>query len=162
MTLKQERLKEKLEYDLNTGIFTWIVKHPGVKTGSSAGCKLNSGAIQIMIDGKKFAAHKLAFLYVTGMWPDEVDHINGNNSDNRWFNLRVCNHSQNLLNRKIDRRSSTGKKNVTVDPRTGKYRVVLSIDGKRKWIGSYDSLEMAELIAIESRIKYHGEYARHK
>lgn len=162
MTLQLERLRESLEYNPETGNFTWKKKHPGVKTGSVAGCKLKSGAIQIMLDNKKYLAHKLAFFYVTGMWPEEVDHINGDPSYNAWSNLRVCSHSQNLLNRKVDKRSSTGKKNVTVDPRTGKFRVVLTVDGKRKWIGSYDSLEMAELVAIEARIKYHQEYARHE
>lgn len=142
-------------------MFLWKINKGGVIHYKEAGCLLKSGYVQIMIDGQRYMAHKLAFLYVTGMWPEVVDHIDGCKPNNMWTNLRVCTHQQNQLNRRANSNSRTGVKNVEVDPRNGKFRVVVSINGSRKFIGSYDSLEMAELVAIEARNKFHGEYARH-
>lgn len=154
-------MKERTEYNPETGLFLWKINKGDVLLYKEAGCLLNSGYVQIMINGQRYMAHKLAFLYMTGMWPEVVDHIDGWKRNNRWMNLRACTHQQNQLNRRVNSNSRTRVKNVEVDPRNGKFRVVVNVNGSRKFIGSYDSLEMAELVAIEARNKFHGEYARH-
>ena len=91
--ITQERLKELLHYDPETGVFTWKVdKGTRARAGQEAGC-LNgvSGYIDISIDKKLEKAHRLSFLYMDGsMPPEHTDHINGIRNDNRPQNLYAC------------------------------------------------------------------------
>lgn len=80
-----------LSYDMETGVFVWKVNHaPRAKIGNIAGYDNGAGYKKISWGGKKYFAHRLAFLYVTGAIPKVVDHINRNPSDNSWKNLRAC------------------------------------------------------------------------
>src|SRR5262245_26632184 len=85
-----ERLREVLSYDLETGWFRWRVspKHSGIRIGRIAG-QCDCGYWRIEIDGKAYLAHRLAWLYVTGKFPDQqIDHVNGDGTYNAWCNLR--------------------------------------------------------------------------
>jgi hypothetical protein len=98
--ITQSRLKELLEYDPCTGVFTWL-QHSNRKDliGKCAGSKDPSGYIYLGIDGEYCAAHRLVFLYVEGtLPPDQVDHLNTIKDDNRWVNLRKCTRSENMSN----------------------------------------------------------------
>lgn len=159
--MTQERLKEALSYNKEDGKFRWNISKVGRKFGKEVGCKLNSGAIQIMLDYKKYLAHKLAFLYVEGYIPDEVDHKDGNPSNNCWENIRACTKSQNLRNRKIMPTSKTGVKNVHYRKDRNSYVVSLYLNNKRTFISSHKSIEDANAAATLARNKYHGEFARH-
>ena len=87
--LTQERLKEVLNYDPETGVFTWARKGPGVAFGKRAGSFTSEGYRRVTIDKKEYRAARLAWLYVYGEWPSEVvDHINRDRSDDRIRNLR--------------------------------------------------------------------------
>ena len=101
-TLTQERLKELLHYNPDTGDFTWICIigcYP--KIGSIAGTKNKSGYINIKVGNGLYRAHRLAFLYMDGEFPSShVDHINRSPSDNRWCNIRKVTIRQNHENRK--------------------------------------------------------------
>jgi hypothetical protein len=92
-------LKQLLHYDPSTGLFTWRVsKPPRAKAGALAGYDNGSGYIKISIGGKRYYAHRLAFLWMTGEAPDEIDHINQCRTDNRWANLRAAEHRANSAN----------------------------------------------------------------
>jgi|SRR5262249_13953776 len=85
-----ERLREVLSYDPETGTFTWRVSGGGRRTSGVAGHhdRAWKGYVCIAVDGRKYRAQRLAFLYMTGDWPPaQIDHINGDTSDNRWANL---------------------------------------------------------------------------
>ena len=99
-TVTQERLKELLDYNPETGDFTWRKTTGGRLGGTVAGAiAKNAGYTQIRVDRRKYFAHRLAFLWMTGEWPEDmVDHINRNRADNRWCNLREANRSLNNLN----------------------------------------------------------------
>ena len=87
--ITQSELKELLNYDPATGVFTWLVSRGRVKASSVAGHVHSRGYIVIMVDGRRHLAHRLAFVYMTGTFPDDqVDHINEIKADNRWINLR--------------------------------------------------------------------------
>lgn len=95
------RAHEVLEYCKNTGNFTWKVARGHKPAGSMAGSHNAQGYLDITIDGRKYRAHTLAILMMTGVLPSiSVDHINGARSDNRMENLRVSGQSLNLRNAK--------------------------------------------------------------
>ena len=96
--LDQKTLKENLEYCPDTGNFTWLVsKNNRVKAGAIASNINYYGYVRIGINGKQYGAHRLAFLWMTGEFPDECDHINHQRSDNRWENLRSVTSAENNL-----------------------------------------------------------------
>lgn len=159
--LTQTKLQELLRYNPDNGVFTWNISKPGCAFGKKVGCVLSDGRIQIMLNYKKYLAHKLAFLYMEGSCPDEVDHKDTNPTNNAWENLRAATHSQNMMNRKVMSHSETGVKNVRFRKDRNTYVVSLVVDGKRRIMGSRKNLQDANLLAIDSRNKHHGEYARH-
>lgn len=146
--LTQERLKELLRYNPDTGVFTRI------KTGKEAGC-LDGGYIVLNAGGKLHYAHRLAFLWMTGSLPPEyVDHINGVRSDNRWSNLRPATHAENCRNS----RARKGLKGVF--PRSnGTYRARVTFNGKKYNIGTYKTPELAHAAYCEKASELHGAFA---
>jgi len=87
--LTQERLKELLSYDPETGAFTWLLSPGPKRKGEQAGSQHHSGYRFVKLDGKMYAEHRIAFLYVHGYFPEgDVDHINRIRNDNRPDNLR--------------------------------------------------------------------------
>lgn len=145
--LTAEKLREILFYDPETGVFYWRVSRGSrAKAGDAAGHGEQSrGYIDIRIDGQKYRAHRLAWLYVHGKWPESlVDHINGIKTDNTLSNLRLATRAQNARNN-----SATGVRWCS----------------RRKWtasisIGCFDSQEEA-LAARELMSKFvFGEFSR--
>lgn len=161
-TLSQEYLKSILDYDLDTGIFTWKVnKSQRTKIGDVAGWLYN-GYREIEIDNKKYKAHRLAWLYVNGGMPKNlIDHIDGNRSNNKISNLREATYQENNENYKTPKTNKSGVKNVSWYKNLGKWVVSISIRKTKKTIGYFDNLEFAELVAIEARNKYRLEFANH-
>lgn len=99
--LSLDELYRELDYDKETGIFTWKYSRPGVSKGKKAGGHKQDGSISISIKGKEYYAHRLAWYYMYKEWPNGIiDHINRNNSDNSISNLRVSNTTDNGRNRK--------------------------------------------------------------
>jgi hypothetical protein len=98
--LTQARLKQLLDYDPETGVFTWRVNRGGAaKAGTRAGCPTPFYYRVIRIGGRSRREHSLAWLYVHGHWPaDELDHINRVRDDNRIANLREVTHAENMQN----------------------------------------------------------------
>lgn len=97
--LTQKYLKSLLRFEPDTGLFRWKVSRPPrAKVGAIAGHENGSGYIKLSIGGRDYYAHRLAFLWMTGKTPPEVDHINHCRSDNRWANLRPVNRSMNCAN----------------------------------------------------------------
>jgi hypothetical protein len=98
--ITQEEVKELLDYNPDTGVFTWKVRRGGsVSVGDIAGTLHHTSYLLIGIKGKIYSAHRLAWLYMTGNWPkQDIDHINGNRVDNRFDNLRDVSSRENSSN----------------------------------------------------------------
>jgi len=129
--------------------------------GKKVGTLNSNGYLYAQINGKRFANHRLIFLMHHNYLPQCIDHINGNKLDNSIENLREATYSQNGQNAKLRKDNTSGIKNISWNKTVKKWRVQIKIDGKRKHIGLFDNLELAELVAIEIRNKYCGEFANH-
>lgn len=107
--ITQDRLKELMHYDPDTGLFTWATKAARkVVVGSRAGSAQPGDYVVIKFDSSRHQAHRLAWLYMTGELPTlDVDHINGDRQDNRWSNLREVSRSENLQNQRRGHQGST-------------------------------------------------------
>ena len=108
-----------MDYDPTTGIFTWRVRRSTMTlAGHKAGyVREDSGRkrIFISIKKKKYSAHKLAFLYMIGNIPKEIDHEDRDSTNNKWSNLREATHQQNCFNRKKRSNNTSGYKGVFFD-----------------------------------------------
>lgn len=128
------------------------------KVGDKAGTLSKDGYIRVFVRGKSYLAHQLVFIMTHGYKAKEVDHINGVKTDNRPENLREVTRSQNRMN--TLGRGKAKVKNVTQHTCGNRFEVTLYVNGKKKYIGLFEDLELAELVAAEARIKFHGQYAR--
>lgn len=100
-TLTQERVKELLNYDPITGIFTWKVNVSSTgRAGNVAGSDNGAGYLLIRVDKRLYLAHRLAALYMEGQFPPAlIDHLDMNKSNNRWANLRHATKAENAQNK---------------------------------------------------------------
>jgi HNH endonuclease len=145
-TLSQDYLKSILKYDPETGLFTWLRGTNKTPIGSIAGTKNHAKVyVTIKIDDKQYKAHRLAWFYTYGTWPEfQIDHINGVKNDNKIKNLRVLQNKNNCLNRhKANTQNKTGFLGVSAEK--GKFRADLQIDGKRHFLGYFDAPEIASM-----------------
>lgn len=149
-----ERVRELLLYDSETGLLSWRSVRRGVRGGT--GCKRAGGYILITIDRERILAHRLAIFYVTGLWPEgNVDHIDGDTSNNRFSNLRVVSQQANVQNiRAATRRNKTGLLGVSYHSRDKLWRARIHKNGVTKtWYAK--TKEEAHQIYLEEKRKLH-------
>jgi hypothetical protein len=166
--LSFERVREVLDYDPETGRFTWLVDRPQrVKAGDPAGYLDKSrGRYRIGIDRRCYWASRLVVFWMTGEWPQvEVDHKNTNQMDDAWRNLRVATRPQNQHNRGVRKDTSTGFKGVRFQRsahgnRCGYYVAQIGVNGKRVYLGSFKTAEEAAAAYVKAAIEHHGAFAR--
>lgn len=148
-----EFLKSRLKYDTETGLFTRIKSVPGNKgsVGSIAGNVGNEGYIAINFRGKKKKAHRLAWLYMTGEWPEkDVDHMNGDRADNRWANLRAADDSINAQNqRKASSNNISGYLGVTTQGNG--FKATIRSEGKVIYLGFFKTAISAHEAYVEKK-----------
>lgn len=159
-SLTQERLRYLLDYDPESGLFSW--KNPQskrCKVGQVAGTVKSTGYLEIQIDRKLYKAHRLAHLYMTGEFPaEQIDHVNRIKTDNRWANLRAATQSQNNMNR-FQANNTSGKKGVSWDKQTGKWKAQITVNGKTYRLGLYNDMEDAAVAYSTIAKILHGEFS---
>lgn len=161
-TVSLSTFKEYLDYNQETGVFTWI-KRPSnrVKVGDVAGSYHAKGYLCISLKNQPVLCHRLAWAMTKGDWPaDEIDHINGVRDDNRIVNLREANRCQNVHNtcRRLD--NTSGVKGVSWYKQYGKWMARVTSNGKAVFLGYFDSIDEAEAAVRLAREKYHKEFSR--
>lgn len=155
------KLKDCLHYSPDTGLFHWLVRRGSAVAGQQAGCVNALGYWVIRWQGKLELAHRLAWLYSHGEWPEaELDHVNGDVADNRLMNLRPASHSENSLNRKVHRDNQSGFKGVAFHGQSRRWRARIMIGGSSKSLGLYDSPELAHQAYCFAAAQLHGDFAR--
>jgi len=143
--ITQDELKVLLDYEEDKGIFRWKVSNNNrVKVGDIAGSLESKGYIVIGIKGRKYRAHRLAWLYVNGkILLEQIDHINHDKADNRISNLREVNVQDNIRNGAMGKNNTSGYKGVSWKKDISKWRVQIHIDGNKKLIGYFNCLMKA-------------------
>jgi len=154
--LTQSVLKFWFHYDETTGVFTRTKDKGRGKKGQRAGTIHSKGYEVIRIDDKLYKSHRLAWLYVYGKWPDQIDHINGDRKDNRICNLRLTSSAENMQNRhKPNPRNTSGHKGVGWYKPLCKWRVKIMKDYKTIHLGYYKNLDDAIKAYAQGAAKYH-------
>ena len=142
--LTAESLREALDYDPATGLFTWRISRSNVHAGSRAGSDDGNGYVQIRLFRRTYRAHRLAWLYVYGVWPEcMVDHKNRTRSDNRIENLRLADDSQNLQNTPTRSNNRSGYRGVYWHARAKKWAAEINAYGCQKYLGLFGTPEDA-------------------
>jgi hypothetical protein len=159
--LTAERVRQALNYDPNTGIFTWA--DPGktkMKIGAIAGGAHNGGYRVIGIDGHIVLAHRLAWLHIHGEWPTgEIDHINQNKQDNRIANLRVATRFQNGANRGANSNNACGLRGVHWHRQSKRWRASIRLNGKVTSLGLHTTKEAASAAYQRAAAAAFGEFS---
>lgn len=161
--LTQAELKAALHYDPETGIFTRVkTTSHNARAGDVAGNIKPSGYVEMYVNGSRYYAHRLAFLYLFGSIPDGlIDHADGDKSNNRMANLRPASMSENLFNRGATKASQTGVKGVYPHPKIqGRFVVHIKAFGVHRYVGAYSSISDAIAARRSASKAMHGEFAR--
>ena len=155
-------IRSILNYNSETGELTWkISKGPRAKLGQIAGCGDKYGYIVIRINDKLYKAHRLAWLWVTGEWPQKgLDHKNGITSDNSWENLREASQLENSRNTIISKDNTSGYKGICWNKASKKWQAQITINKKAKYLGCFNTKEEASLVYKKAALKYFGEFAK--
>ena len=130
--------------------------------GKKIGKPRPDGYCNVRLHGVRYYVHRIIFMMHYGYIPKQIDHIDGNPSNNKIENLRETNYTTNNYNKKIMTNNKSGVKGVNWHKGGKKWRVEITVNKKNLYLGLFDDLELAELVAQEARNKYHGSFARHK
>lgn len=155
--LTQERLKELLHYDPETGIFTRLKRANGRNgnVGDVIGSLNGAGYYIMQIDHVIYLAHRLAWLYVTGAWPaHQIDHKNSIRSDNRFENLRDVTPFENMQNQRKAQKQSACQL-LGVHFRSGSWTASIKVLGKSRHLGCYRSPELAHEAYLRAKRELH-------
>ena len=162
--MTQDEIKSRLHYNQETGVFTWRSNPLAPNywntrySGTSAGTKHPLGYIIISINKKRIYAHRAAFLYLYGVTPEEVDHIDGSPSNNSISNLRPVNRKTNMRNVGRSSSNTSGKTGVCWDNARGKWMAYINRGGKRVRSKRFTKRSDADL----HRITWCREYEFHE
>lgn len=157
-------LQKRLSYDPETGVFRWEVKAAQrAPAGSVAGGRDSKGYLRVRHDGVLYPCHRLAWLFVYEEDPGEleVDHINGNKSDNRISNLRITTREGNRQNIGAYTSNKSGHKGVHWHKDKHCWVAQVKAYGFVRRAGGFVSAEAAHSWAVDTREALHGEFANH-
>lgn len=156
--LTLDRLKELLDYNLQTGLFIWKCRTSNrVKVGDVAGRNNGNGYVRIAIDGKNYYAHRLAWMFVHGEIPAlEIDHADGNRSNNKIENLRLASHAENGQNQALRATNTSGMIGVSWSKAHGMWCAYIFKSGKKKHLGLFKDLDEAGAAYLSAKAVMHS------
>ena len=152
---------QQLSYNPETGVFFRRIKLGKNTKLGVCGTLDSQGYVQVGVDGKHYRAHRLAWFWMTGDWPEhQIDHINGVRHDNRWSNLREACNAENMRNRGKTQINKTGFKGVSFNKSAGKFVAQITEDYKNTYLGIYTTAEGAARAYRNAAEKQHKEFAK--
>ena len=160
--MNYDELKDWFSYDPPTGIVRWA-KSPSYKmrAGDIAGTRMKRGYIYIILRGKGYLAHRLAWLLMTKSWPKNyIDHIDNNQTNNNWENLREATAAQNQWNSKISKTNTSGIKGVRYRKKNKKWLAQIVKNGQNYGLGTFKTKEAAKQAYESAAKRLHGDFVR--
>lgn len=156
--LSASELREMFYYDPCAGSLTWrICASNCIKVGDEAGSRRSDGRQIVWVNGRFYLRYRIAWCIMTDVWPEqEIDHIDGDPSNDRWVNLREATSSQNKMNTK---RKSSLPRGVHQN-RRGAFYVQVWADGKCHNGGTFETVHQAAVARADLARKLHGEFMR--
>jgi hypothetical protein len=149
------RLKELVSYDPETGEFCRLVSVSSVLAGLVKAKPSKNGYLRMHIDGRLYYLHRLAWLYFYGKWPKEVDHIDGNPSNNKISNLRDCLHNQNMQNMSTKTIAVSGLKGAYWHPICQLWQSKIRYENRTKSLGYFHTAEEAHKAYLNAKSNVH-------
>lgn len=160
--LSKDQINDLLHYDSETGVFVWN-RAPGRNfrlVGRAAGRIGSAGYVEIGLGGKRYMAHRLAWLLVYGQWPKrQIDHINRIKTDNRISNLREATVPQNGHNVGVQSRNTSGVRGVDWRPGRSRWRARLMVESTGVSLGNFSDFFEAVCARKSAERLYYGEFA---
>lgn len=160
--ITKEELKNNFYYNRRNGVFRAKTKRVGIRGLKQAvGSIQKNGYLGICFERKLYYAHRLAWLWVYGEWPNNnIDHKNGNKKDNRIANLRLANPSQNTFWRKLNKNNTSGFRGVCMHRPSGKYVAAIKVDWQQIYLGYFSDPKEAARVYDVAAVKHFGTFAK--
>ena len=138
--ITQSELKKQIHYSPETGLFKRLIsKTSSVNVGDKAGSLRTNGYLAFHLNNKLYYSHRLAFLYMSGRFPIQVDHINHSRTDNRWINIREANASINSKNRSLKESNISGTTGVHFAKHAKMWRAQIQVKSKMISLGYFEN-----------------------
>lgn len=160
MEITQQFLHELFEY--RDGKLFWKVDRRNNKTKGKQACRLkkSNGYHEVTINKKKYYVHRLIFMMTYGRWPIQIDHIDGDRSNNLISNLREATNAQNNRNTGIRSTNQSGFKGVHYNKLNRNYNARITVNYKNIHLGCFDTAQEAHEAYKLAAFQLHGEFAR--
>lgn len=150
-----------LTYNPHDGTFTWKVTRGKAVKGRPAGYVSKRGYIQIGVGRRLYLAHRLAWFFTYGGWPSKnVDHRDGDPTNNAISNLRLANQMENTNNSKLGKNNKSGYKGVCWDTRNRCWLAHLKHNYKHVLFKRFKKIGDAVEAVESARKLHHKEFAR--
>ena len=166
LMLTAEKLKALVSYNQETGMFSRRGKRKSYGAGTAIGHPSARDRVQIYVEGRRYYAHRLAWLYAYGEWPTfEIDHIDGDPTNNALRNLRPATRSQNNANSRLKNNNTSGLKGVSLCLHSRErgyqniWRASITIDGRARNLGRYRTPQEAHAAYLKAAAEAFGEFA---
>jgi len=157
--LTQEDLKKILTYDPESGEFTWNLNVRRMRKGINAGRMDTKGYWTIQFKGSKYQAHRLAWLYIKGSFPDkDLDHIDGDKLNNKFSNLREVEKWQNSWNSKLAKNNKSGVKGISWCVASRKWVARITVRGVVMCLGCSSDKNYLKGVIDKARVEYHDKF----
>lgn len=153
-------VRSRYDYEPEAGVFRAKTQHGPWKRGRAVGGR-SGGYIKLKWGGRQVLAHRVAWIWMTGEWPDGlVDHIDGDGLNNRWSNLRLATNAENLWNRGRQINCTSGRKGAFYNRRRKQWFAQIKVNGQLHFLGYHESRDQAAKAYAGAASRLHGAFAR--
>jgi len=156
MQLTTDKIRELLDYNEETGVFTWKASLGGTRADKIYKKATGYPLVYVRLFGKKYTASRLAFLWMGKELPKQVDHLDRDSTNNKWSNLAASNSLENSRNQSMHSNNTSGVTGVTWNKAANKWKAQVRVKSITKFLGyfDYDDLDLAAMEVMEFRAEH--------